>query len=101
MKAYAEMEAEAMLVKARAEAEAEKCKFDAEIYGYQKIAEVLKEYPQILTDYLQLYNAEKITQNLGQGKATTIFLPNDMQLMLRSLNIFGDSSGSEIENNGQ
>ncbi len=101
LKAYAEMEAEAMLVKARAEAEAEKCKFDAEIYGYQKIAEVLKEHPQILTDYLQLYNAEKITQNLGQGKATTIFLPNDMQLMLRSLNIFGDSSDGNIEGDGQ
>ncbi|MFP4662738.1 MAG: SPFH domain-containing protein [Halanaerobiales bacterium] len=104
LKAYAEMEAEAMLVRARAEAEAERCTFDAEIYGYERIAEVLKKYPRILTDYLQLHNAEKISQNLGQGKATTLFLPNEMQLMLRSLNIFGDSSSTDndkgdIDNN--
>ena len=95
LKVYAEMEAEAVMVKARAEAEAEKCRFDAEIYGYERIAEILKKHPRVLTDYFQLHNAEKISQNLGQGKATTVFLPSDMQLMLRSLNIFGDGKADE------
>ncbi|MFP4016186.1 MAG: SPFH domain-containing protein [Halanaerobiales bacterium] len=99
LKVFAEMEAEAMMVKARAEAEAERCKFDAEIYGYERIAEVLKKYPRILTDYLQLHNAEKISQNLGQGKATTLFLPSEMQLMLRSLNIYGGDSDKDIGKN--
>ncbi|MFW6306962.1 MAG: paraslipin, partial [Bacillota bacterium] len=78
MKVYAEMEAEAVKVKAEAEAEAEKYKFDAEVYGYQKIAGVLEKHPGILKDYLQLFNAERISQNLGKGRATTVFLPSDM-----------------------
>lgn len=99
VKAYAEMEAEAVIVKAQAEAEAEKYKFDAEVYGYEKIAEILKRHPRVLRDYLQLHNAEKISQNLGQGNATTVFLPNEMQLMLRSLNIFEDKNANNHDNN--
>jgi len=92
LKAVAVAEAEAIKIRAKAEAEAERYRFEAEVYGYEKIARVLKENPQVLTEYLQLYNAEKISQNLGQGRATTVFLPSDMQLMLRSLNIFGDGN---------
>lgn len=90
LKEYAELEAEAIKIKAKARAEAEKYRFDAEIYGYRKITEVLKEHPDILMNYLQMYNAEKISQNLGQGRATTVFLPSDMHLMIRALNIFND-----------
>lgn len=90
LKACAELEAEALLIKARAEAEAEKLRFEAEVYGYEKVSKIIKENPGILKDYLQLYNAEKISQNLGQGQATTVFLPSEMQMMIRSLNIFDD-----------
>ncbi|ACL71000.1 SPFH domain-containing protein [Halothermothrix orenii] len=108
LKAYAEMEAEAIRIKARARAEAEKYKFDAEVYGYKKIAKIIKEEPTILTNYFQLHNAEKISQNLGQGQATTVFLPSDMRLMVRALNVFNESkdlndniSNKEMENNNQ
>ncbi|MEC9487933.1 MAG: stomatin-like protein, partial [Halanaerobium sp.] len=93
MKEFAEMEAEAIIIKAKANSEAEKFKFDAEVYGYEKIARILKSNPEVLTKYLQLYNADKISKNLGQGRATTVFLPSDMHLMIRALNIFNDEEG--------
>ena len=97
LKVYAEMEAEAIKIRARAEAEAEKSKFDAEFYAYEKVAVILKKYPEVLTKYLQLYNAEKISQNLGQGKATTVFLPSDMHLMVRALNIYNTAQDERVE----
>lgn len=98
LKAYAEMEAQALKVKARAEAEAEKSRFDAEAYGYEKISSIIEKNPDILTKYLQLYNAEKISQNLGEGKATTVFLPSDMRMMIRSLNIYNKDQEAENDN---
>lgn len=98
LKAYAEMEAEAIKIRAKAEAEAEKYRFDAEVYGYQKIAEVLKNNPEIISNYLQLHNAEKISEHLGQGQATTVFLPSDMNLMIRSLNLFDKKEPEELRN---
>lgn len=95
LKAYAEMEAEAIKVRAQAAAEAEKYRFDAEVYGYKKVAEILEKHPNIRKDYLQLFNAERISKNLGQGKATTVFLPSDMQLMIRALNIYSAEDEDE------
>ncbi|MFW6264872.1 MAG: SPFH domain-containing protein, partial [Bacillota bacterium] len=92
---YAELEAEALIIKSKAEAEAEKNKFDAELYGYEKIAAVLKEHPGILREYLQLFNAERISKNLGQGKATTIFLPSNMENLIRSFNIVPNKEQKE------
>ena len=99
LKEYAELEAEALIVKSKADAEAEKNRFDAEVYGYEKIAEVLKNNPNILKEYLQLFNAERISKNLGQGKATTVFLPSDMQLMIKSFDIMSDNEQVESDNN--
>ncbi|MEJ6951423.1 SPFH domain-containing protein [Natronospora cellulosivora (SeqCode)] len=95
LKEYAEMEAEAIVIKSKAEAEAEKNKFDAEFYGYEKIAKVLEEHPGILSDYLQLFNAERISKNLGQGKATTVFLPSNMENMIKSFNIMANKEQEE------
>ncbi|MFW5981185.1 MAG: SPFH domain-containing protein [bacterium] len=101
LKEYAELEAEALVIKSKAEAEAEKNKFDAEYYGYEKIAKVLEEHPGILADYLQLFNAERISKNLGQGRATTVFLPSNMENMIKSFNIMTaqDSSSDNLKEN--
>lgn len=94
LRSYAEMEAEAIKIKAKAEAEAEKCKFEAEVYGYEMIANILQSHPEVLNKYLQLHNAEKIAENLGNGRATTVFMPNNMRLLLSGLNIIDEDEGT-------
>ncbi|MBF0290265.1 MAG: SPFH/Band 7/PHB domain protein [SAR324 cluster bacterium] len=82
-------EAEAIKIKAEAEAEAQKKMFDAERYGYEIIAEVLKSNPEVQY-YLKLHNAGVVTKNLSEGQATKLFLPNQIDQLVGSFSVLSD-----------
>ena len=92
-------EAEALTVKAQAEADAKKMQFDAEAYGYQIIAQVIKEHPDI-TYYLKLHAGNTISKNLSEGNATKIFLPNSSEQLINIFSAISEvfnSKGNNIE----
>ncbi len=82
----AEAEAEAIKTKAAATAEAKKMQYLADAEGYQAIAKVLEENPQ-LPYYLRLHTADVVSKNLGEGQATKLFLPNSMDHLIGALTV--------------
>ena len=86
----AEAEAEAIRTKAAATAEAKRLQFLADAEGYQAVAKVLAENPQ-LPFYLRLHTADVVSKNLGAGKATKLFLPNSIEQLIGVLTV-----GSEV-----
>lgn len=82
----AEADAQAIRTRAAADADALKMKYAAEAAGYQAIAAVLAENPDIHY-YLRLDNAEKVSRHLADGTATKLFLPADVGRLLGALSV--------------
>lgn len=88
-KLAAKAEAEAIKIRAEAEAEAKKMQFEAESYGYEVIAKVMQSQPQIV-NYFKYHTAETVSQNLSQGQATKLFLPNSMDQLVSTFSVMSD-----------
>lgn len=81
--------AEATKLQAEANAQAKKMHSEAEAYGYQVIAHVLKNHPEVIP-YLKLHTADRITKNLSQGRATTLYLPNGTNELISTFSVLSD-----------
>lgn len=90
-KLAAAAQAEAVKIRADAEAEALKMKYQAEAFGYEIIAETLRQHPEI-TYYLKLHAADKISKNLSEGKSTKLYLPNGVDQLLATFSVLSDAA---------
>ena len=90
----AEANAAATLIKAKADAEAhifeaEACskaqdmQTDVDMYNFNKVSDLIKKNPYII-HYLRLNSAEKVSENLANGKASKLFLPNSTNDLMKT-----------------
>lgn len=98
----AQGDAEATRMRADANALAKRLQYQAEAYGYDLVADVLLRKPGIL-DYLKYHTADSITQNLANGQATKLFLPNSIEQLLAAFSTMSSAiketeTDSEPEN---
>lgn len=82
----AQADADAIRTRAAAEADAVKMMYSADAAGYETIAAVIQEHPDV-HHYLRLDNAQKVSKNLADGTATKLFLPSDISQLIASLSI--------------
>lgn len=94
-KTAAESEAQAIRIRAEAEADAVKLRSEAEAYSFRIIGEALSGGPEILERYLIYHTAEAISQNLAAGSSSKIFLPSEMNGLVKAFLISDELKRSD------
>lgn len=98
----AEADAKAHVMIAEAESTAQDMQTDVDMYNFNKVSELIKRNPYII-HYLRLNSAEKVSENLADGKASKLFLPSStsdlMSTFLVNSEVINDRKESRSEKN--
>ncbi|MDQ6960916.1 MAG: stomatin-like protein [Mariprofundaceae bacterium] len=93
----AEAAAKSHILQAEAESTSQDMQTDVDMYNFNKVSELIKRNPYII-HYLRLNSAEKVSENLADGKATKLFLPNSANDLMTTFLVNSEAmSGKEAK----